>query len=148
METKGKILVVDDELPVCKSIARALESEDYQVDMVQSGEEALERQKENQYDVLLVDLMMPGMTGMEVLEAARARQPKLIVIMITGYPTMKTADQAVKLGAFDYLPKPFTPRELRALVSRGLSGRRAADKKAPAGKKTEETEKTAEKTIH
>ncbi len=134
MESKEKILVVDDELPVCRSIASALESEGYQVDTVQSGEEALERERGTGYDVFLVDLMMPGMSGMEVLEAVMERKPKPVVIMITGYPTMKTAVQAVKMGAFDYLPKPFTPKELRILVSRGLGQRRLMEQAAAAGR--------------
>jgi CheY-like chemotaxis protein/glycine cleavage system H lipoate-binding protein len=136
METVGKILIVDDELPVCKSIASALETEGYLVDMVQSGEEALEKQEQDDFDVMLVDLMMPGMSGMELLEAMKKRRPDIMVIMITGYPTMKTAVQAVKLGAYDYLPKPFTPRELRALVARSLSHRQLEkEKAAPAVRK-------------
>jgi len=133
METKGRILVVDDELPVCKSIAGALETEGYQMDAVQSGEEAVKRLAEAEYDLLLVDLMMPGMSGMELLEAVKKEHPTAVVIMITGYPTMKTAVQAVKLGAFDYLPKPFTPKELRVLVSRGLGWRRLREQAKPAG---------------
>jgi CheY-like chemotaxis protein len=133
MKTKGKILVVDDELPVCQSIASALETEGYQVDTVQSGEEALERGRQDGYDMLLVDLMMPGMSGMEVLEAIKNGPSEPVVIMITGYPTMKTAVQAVKLGAFDYLPKPFTPKELRVLVARGLGRRRLIEQQAVAG---------------
>jgi DNA-binding NtrC family response regulator len=132
MEAKGKILIVDDELPVCKSISSALVSEGYQVDMAQSGEEALQKDEQNGFDVLLVDLMMPGMNGMELLEAIKKKRRNLMVIMITGYPTMKTAVQAVKLGAFDYLPKPFTPKELRTLVTRALSHRRLDGTKAAA----------------
>jgi CheY-like chemotaxis protein len=147
METKGKILVVDDELPVCRSIASALESEGYQVDAVLSGEEALERVRQNGYDILLVDLMMPGMSGMEVLGGIKERQPRPVVIMITGYPTMKTAVQAVKLGAFDYLPKPFTPKELRVLVSRGLGWRRLMEKEALAGQTAAQPEISMTKDI-
>ncbi len=133
MEKKNRILVVDDELPVCKSIAGVLETEGYQVDTVQSGEEAVVRMKETEYELLLVDLMMPGMSGMELLAEVKKQHPGAVVIMITGYPTMKTAVQAVKTGAFDYLPKPFTPRELRVLVSRGLGWRRLSEQAESAG---------------
>jgi len=133
MEMKGRILVVDDELPVCKSIASVLETEGYRVDTVQSGEGAVACMKEVEYDLLLVDLMMPGMSGMELMETVKKERPAVVMIMITGYPTMKTAVQAVKLGAFDYLPKPFTPKELRVLVSRGLSWRRLRDQAETAG---------------
>jgi len=138
MEAKGRILVVDDEQPVCRSIAGALETEGYRVDTVQSGEEAVKRISDDAYDLLLVDLMMPGMSGMELLETLKKKRSEAVVIMITGYPTMKTAVQAVKIGAFDYLPKPFTPKELRVIVSRGLGWRRlkeGTDSDGPKGKK-------------
>ena len=124
MENKVKILVVDDELPVCRSISSALEAEDYIIDTTLSGEEALEKEQETRYDIMLVDLMMPGVSGMDLLKAVREKRPDIVVIMVTGYPTMETAVQSVMLGAFDYIPKPFTPKELRSVVSRALERRR------------------------
>ncbi len=116
--SKIRILVVDDEITVCKSIRQAILSEEVEVDTALSGEEALKKDQETPYDVVITDLMMPGISGLELLERLRAKRREVNVIMITGYPTIKTAVQAVKLGAFDYLPKPFTPAELRSLVSR------------------------------
>lgn len=128
MERKSKILVVDDELPVCRSISKVLEPEGYVVDTALSGEEALKKEEENGYDMMLVDLMMPGMSGMELIRAVKEERPDMVMIMITGYPTMKTAVESVKLGAFDYIPKPFTPDELRSVVLRALERKRLHDK--------------------
>lgn len=129
MESKVKLLVVDDELPVCRSISSVLKPEGYAVDVALSGEEALRKEEENRYDVMLVDLMMPGMSGMELIRVVKGKRPDIVMIMITGYPTMKTAVESVKLGAFDYIPKPFTPDELRSLVSRALERRRLYEEK-------------------
>lgn len=113
-----RILVVDDEITVCKSIRQAILSEAVDVDTALSGEEALKKDEGSPFDIVITDLMMPGISGLELLERLKARRPEVNVIMVTGYPTIKTAVQAVKLGAFDYLPKPFTPSELRSLVAR------------------------------
>ncbi len=117
---KSKILVVDDELPVCRSMASALAKEDYIIDMALSGEEAITKDETVNYDVVITDLMMPGISGMELLQVLKKRRPDVMVIMVTGYPSIKSAIQATKSGAFDFIPKPFTPDELRSLVSRAL----------------------------
>ena len=115
---KKKILIVDDEINVCKSIRQAIISDEYSIDTALSGEEAVNKENENHYDLVITDLMMPGISGMELLNSLKARRPEITVIIVTGYPTIKTAVESVKLGAFDYLAKPFTPKELRSLVSR------------------------------
>lgn len=117
---KRKILVVDDEITVCKSISRAIASEEYEVDTALSGEEALKKDQEKKYELVITDLMMPGISGLDLLGSLKERRPEVMVIMITGYPTIKTAVQSVRNGAFDYIPKPFTPVELRSLVSRAF----------------------------
>jgi DNA-binding response OmpR family regulator len=119
-----RILVVDDELPVCKSVSSALAIEDYTVDIALSGEEALEKQAESPYDVVITDLMMPGLSGMDLLRAVMDKRPDTKVIMITGYPSIRSAVEAIRIGAFDYIPKPFTPDELRSLVARALKSKR------------------------
>jgi two-component system phosphate regulon sensor histidine kinase PhoR len=126
---KHRILVVDDELTVCKSIRQVLIREDCEVDMAQSGEEALRKEAEKPYDVMIVDLMMPGLSGLDLLKMLKARNPKARIIMVTGYPTMKNTLQAMQLGAMDFLPKPFLPTTLRNLVASALE---AGDDK-PAG---------------
>ena len=120
MPDRIKILIVDDEPPVCTSIASALAGGGYHIDTVNSGAEALKRDGENRYDVIVADLMMPGISGIDLLKAVKKKRPEAIVIMVTGYPSIKTAVQSVKLGAFDYIPKPFAPDEIRALVARAL----------------------------
>ena len=119
-KAKRKILVVDDEITVCKSIRQAILSDDHEVDMALSGEEALKKDGESAYDLIITDLMMPGISGLDLLKAVKNQRPEAAVIMITGYPTIKTAVESVKLGAFDYLPKPFTPADLRGVVARAF----------------------------
>jgi CheY-like chemotaxis protein/glycine cleavage system H lipoate-binding protein len=123
---KFKVLVVDDELPVCKSIASALTSEEYLIDTALSGEEALELQEKKQYDAIIIDLMMPGISGMELLKRVKKNRPDTMMIMIT----IRTAVESIKIGAFDYIPKPFTPNEIRSIVSRALTRKRVTQKKA------------------
>lgn len=138
---KARILVVDDEITVCKSIRQAILSEENEVDMAFSAEEALLKEKDAVYDLIITDLMMPGMSGLDLLRQLKAARPEVKVVMITGYPTIRTAVESVKMGAFDYIPKPFTPAELRALVARalklteaeGIKEKAAAEPKIPAG---------------
>lgn len=118
---KRKILIVDDEITVCKSIRQALLHPDYEIDMALSGEEALQKDEVKRYEVIIADLMMPGLSGLDLLKALKAKNTQAKVVMVTGYPTMKTTVQAMQIGAFDYLPKPFLPAELRALVVRTLA---------------------------
>jgi DNA-binding NtrC family response regulator len=113
-----RILVVDDEIPVCNSIASALGETGYEIDTALSGEEAIKKNDTHPYDLIITDLMMPGISGMDLLKALMERDNNTRVIMITGYPSAQSAVEAVKLGAVDYLPKPFTPEQLRAMVVR------------------------------
>lgn len=123
---KKKILVVDDEATVCRSIRKALARDDYEIDVALSGEEGLKLETEKKYDVIIVDLMMPGLNGMDLLKSLKAISPSVQVVMITGYPTMKNTLQAMQIGAFDFLPKPFLPYDLRNLVARALTAREKA----------------------
>ncbi len=120
MSETPRILIVDDEQPVCRSIASALEGQQGEIVTALSGEEALEKDQENPHDIIVADLMMPGISGMDLLKTVRERRPDTVFIMITGYPSIHTAVQAVKLGAFDYVTKPFTPDEIRSTISRAL----------------------------
>lgn len=135
MAYQTKILIVDDEIPVCKSISNALEGKGYAIDMALSGEEALNKEEENKYDIIIADLMMPGISGMELLKVVRNKRSDIMVIMVTGYPSIKSAVESIKLGAFDFIPKPFTPQELRSLVSRALESKHYHKKKVGEEKK-------------
>lgn len=121
--TKSRILIVDDELTVGKSICKALACDDFEIGTALSGEEALRLEAENKYDVIIADIMMPGLSGLDLLAALQRAGSAARVIIITGYPTMKTTVQAMQSGAFEYLPKPFLPSELRQAVSRALAAR-------------------------
>ena len=117
---KAMILVIDDEMIVHQSISRILEAEAYQVDGVLRVDEALERLKKTPYDLVLTDLMIPEKSGMEAVKAIARDYPDMGVVMFTGFPTVDSAVESMKLGSLDYLPKPFTPDELLAVVERSL----------------------------
>jgi DNA-binding NtrC family response regulator len=120
----ARILVVDDEEIVIRSCLRILGNGDYEVDAVQDGWEALKKIDENDYDVLILDIMMPKIDGLEVLQRVKETHPDVDVIMVTGHSQIETAVRSMKLGAFDYLPKPFDPDELERVVERALERRR------------------------
>jgi len=120
----GNILVVDDEPIVCKSCLRVLGPEGYSVSIVQRGREGVDKGISGEFDVVVLDLKMPDMDGMQVLEAIKEKQPEVEVIVITGYSAVSTAVKAMKLGAIDYLPKPFTPDELSVVVNKAMERRR------------------------
>jgi DNA-binding NtrC family response regulator len=115
-----KILVVDDEMIVCESCQRILEEEGYEVEIALSGKEAFEKMKAHPFDIVITDLKMPGIGGMEILKTFRKEYPDSIIIMITGFSTVETAVEAMKLGAFDYIPKPFTPDEVSIVVKKAI----------------------------
>jgi DNA-binding NtrC family response regulator len=120
----ARILIVDDEEIVIRSCLRILGDGDYQVEAVQSGGDALRKVEETGYDVLILDIMMPGIDGLEVLQSVKEMHPDIDVIMVTGLSQIETAVRCMKLGALDYLPKPFDPDELRLVVERALERRR------------------------
>jgi DNA-binding NtrC family response regulator len=121
---KARILVVDDEEIVVRSCLRILGEGDYEAEGVQSGEEALRRIEAHPYDVVILDIMMPKVDGLEVLRRVKESHPDIDVIMVTGLSQIDTAVRSMKLGAFDYLPKPFDPDELKVVVGRALERRR------------------------
>jgi FixJ family two-component response regulator len=114
------VLIVDDEPQVCGSVRKVLLKEDYNVDMAFSGQEALDKIKDGSYSVAVIDIKMPGMSGMELLRILRKDYPNLKPIIMTGYSTIETAVEAIKLGALDYIPKPFTPNKIRTTVKKAL----------------------------
>jgi len=119
----ARILVVDDEEIVIRSCQRILDGGDYQIDIAHDGREALQRVEQDPYDILILDIMMPNVGGLEVLRRVKEGHPDIDVIMITGLSQIDTAVQAMKLGAFDYISKPFEPDELKLVVQRALERR-------------------------
>lgn len=115
----GRVLVIDDEASIRLACEKVLRAAGYEVEVAADGAEGLERLRPGAFDVALVDLKMPGVDGMEVLRRAREVDPDLVTIVITGYPSYESVVEAVKEGAYDYIPKPFSPDELRTVVGRG-----------------------------
>ncbi len=111
-----RILVVDDELVVRDSLKEWLEDEGFSVAMAESGDQALEKLSAESYHLMLTDIKMPGMGGVELLEQAKAQYPDLTVVMMTAYATVETAVDAMKMGAIDYLMKPFDPEKMIPMV--------------------------------
>ena len=112
------VLVVDDEQDIRDASERILSRAGYQVQKASRGDEALDILNKNSVDIVLLDLKMPGMDGMEVLERIRRLSETIQVIVITGYATVETAIEAMKQGAYDFIPKPFEPDQLRIVVNR------------------------------
>ncbi len=137
MNTPTRILVVDDEVGIREGCRRVLVPQGFAVDVAENGPVGLRKLRESRYDVLLLDIMMPGMSGIEVLRQARQIDPDLICIIITGYATVELAVQAVREGAHDFIAKPFSADLLLQVVNRELE-RRALRKEAERVRTLEE----------
>jgi len=111
-----RVLVVDDERNIRKNLALVLEAQGYQVDEAKDGDEALDLCKQSHPDIAFVDLHMPKMQGLDVLAHIRALSPKTAVVIITAYGSAANATEAMKLGAIDFLEKPFEPKIIGILA--------------------------------
>ncbi len=138
------ILVVDDERDIRDGSERILTRKGYEVTKASNGEEALERVKETLFAIVLLDLKMPGMDGLEVLRRIRQSHPEVLVIVITGYATIETAIEAMKLGAYDFIPKPFKPDQLRIVVDRASELKQLTDE----AKRLQEERQRTLKDLH
>lgn len=116
--SKLKIMVLDDEPIVCKRLKPALEKQGYEVDTFTQSSEAMERIKDINYDIIITDLKMKGVDGMQLLTEAKQRSPKTEVIVITGFATMETAKESFHKGVFDFIAKPFKLSEIQDVVTR------------------------------
>lgn len=116
----ASILVIDDEVGMREGCRRALIGHGYSVATAEHSAEGLRKLREFDYDLVLLDAMMPGMSGLELLERIHEHTPDMVCVMITGYATVDLAASAMKQGAFDFLPKPFTSDELLTAVRKGL----------------------------
>lgn len=121
-----RVLVVDDEEWMRDACVEILQPEGFEVMAASNGPTGLELIRRYSPDLVLVDLKMPGMDGIVYLESVKAFDPEIVAIMITGYATLEAAVEAMKKGAYDFLPKPFKPAELRAVARRGIEHRSAA----------------------
>ena len=119
-----KILIIDDEEVVLDSCAAILEGSDYQLATASDGTHGLKLVQEFQPDLVFVDLKMPGMPGLEVIDRIHTVDPSIVTVVITGFATVSSAVDAMKFGAYDFLPKPFTPDEFRLITRRGLEKRK------------------------
>jgi len=124
MKANAFIHLIDDEPIIHDVLGQLLETEGYQVEISSSGEEALSKMQEQKYDLILLDLLMPGMDGLEVLKSIKKIDPESLVIIITAYASVESALAAMKMGAYDYIQKPFKNDELLMTISRALEHRR------------------------
>ncbi|MDD8025753.1 MAG: response regulator [Acidobacteriota bacterium] len=118
------ILFIDDEDIVLRSCRRIFAREGLEVDTAVSGEDGLDKARRKAYDVVVTDLKMPGLGGIEVLKTLRRERPETVVVVFTGYANVDTAREALKNGAFDYVPKPFTPEEIKEVVRNAVRARK------------------------
>ena len=120
----ANILVIDDEEVMRDSCKQVLSRQGHSVKLAEDGYQGLELLKKKSFDLVILDLKMPGIDGMEVLEKIKESSPETVVVVITGYATVESAVEAMKRGAYDFLPKPFTPEEFRLIIERALEKKR------------------------
>jgi DNA-binding NtrC family response regulator len=119
-----RVMVLDDEPIVGKRLKPALEKSGYEVETLEDGRLALARMEEAAFDVVVTDIRMEEVDGIEVLDHVLKRFPDTKVVLITGYATLEIAREAMLKGAFDFIAKPFTPDDLRQVIARAASGAR------------------------
>jgi signal transduction histidine kinase/DNA-binding response OmpR family regulator/putative methionine-R-sulfoxide reductase with GAF domain len=121
----GKILVVDDEERMCESLKTLLSKVGYEVTTVQEGEKAIEKIKQDDFDLVISDIKMPTCDGLDILKAVRTKDQNALVILMTGFASLESAVNAINQGAYDYLMKPFEFPDLKLTIKRGLEKRRS-----------------------
>ena len=126
MSGQANILVIDDEETMRDSCRQTLSRDGSRVAVAEDGSRGLAMLKKESFDLVILDLKMPGLSGMEVLKKIKEEDPEVVVVVITGYATVESAVEAMKIGAYDFIPKPFTPESLRAIVKRALDKRELA----------------------
>src|SRR5213594_1371244 len=129
------ILIADDDEVSCQLFAEVLENEGYRVDRAQSGDATLALLDDDLHDLLIIDVRMPGMTGLDVTRIVHKKLPSLPIVVMTAFGSIETAIEAIHEGAFDFISKPMNLEELKKTVSRALAQRAFRDR---AGKSEEE----------
>ncbi len=143
-EDQASILVVDDEFSVRDSLRGWFRKDGYRVEVAENATEALRRLEESSWDVVLLDIKMPGMDGLELQQRIHQIDPEIVTIMITAYASVETAVQALKQGAFDYITKPIDPDELSHIVRKALEQRRLRTENLQLRQKIEELSQLGE----
>jgi len=118
-----KIMVVDDEAGICRNVEKILTKNNYAVTCANSAQEALDKMQHESFNLMITDIVMPRMNGLELLKKVKSQWPQTKALTMTAFASTDTAVRAIRLGALDYLPKPFTPKELRSMVADALSGK-------------------------
>ncbi len=131
MSDKTKILIVDDDEVVRRSYLRSLESTSCDVQAASDGEQALQTMEQNPCDVVLLDLRMPGQDGLSVLRTIKQKWPESEVVIITGYPTVASVKEAVRLGAYDYVAKPVGPQDVINIADAAITRKKWALRRVP-----------------
>ncbi|HUS73630.1 MAG TPA: sigma-54 dependent transcriptional regulator [Sedimentisphaerales bacterium] len=126
MHSQTNILIIDDEETMRDSCRQTLSRDGHGIEVAESGSKGLSLLEAESFDLVILDLKMPGLSGMEVLKKIKQNDPEAMVIVITGYATVESAVEAMKRGAYDFIPKPFTPDSLRVIVKRALDRRELA----------------------
>lgn len=124
MSEQTRILVIDDDENITKVVAAILKDQGYSVDIAGSGADAIQKTRENHYDLMLVDIRLPDMEGTEILSRVRDTTPKIRKVIVTGYPTLQNAVTAVNRGADAYIMKPFDVEKMLATVKDQLEKRK------------------------
>ena len=132
MTNRIRVLVVDDEEVVRLGYRRVLSADGFRVMSAGDGREALDLMGGDRFDVVLMDMRMPGMDGIELLRAIKDQWPESEVVVVTGYPSIETAKEAVKLGAYDYLAKPLVPEAVLRATTGAWMQKRWALQREPA----------------
>jgi len=131
MSDKNRILIVDDDETVRWSYLRSLASSACDVETAGNGEQALQTMEQDPFDVVLLDMRMPGQDGLSVLRTIKQKWPESEVVIITGYPTMDSAKEAVRLGAYDYVAKPVGPQDVINVTDRAITRKQWAMRQVP-----------------
>src|SRR5438034_2803872 len=121
MKSQPKILLIEDDASIVGGLKKELQVEGYEVAVAERGDKGLAQAKAQPFDVVITDLKMPGLSGLELVEQLHASKPKLPIILMTAFGTTETAIEATKLGAYDYLLKPFDMAELLDLVAKAVA---------------------------
>src|SRR5207249_2140105 len=121
MKSKPKILLIEDDAGIVGGLKKELQVEGYEVAVAGRGDTGLAQAKAQPFDVVITDLKMPGLSGLELVEQLHASKPKLPIILMTAFGTTETAIEATKLGAYDYLLKPFDMAQLLDLVAKSVA---------------------------